>query len=230
MAGDRLGRILAALSARGDEWSAARLCEICPEIVGAQGAGIMLMSGDIPRGSLCTTNDISHLIEELQYVLGEGPCMDAYQLDQVVTEPDLAEPAMRRWFAFSPPALEAGVRAVFGFPLRVGAVRLGALNLYRDSPGPLTGDQHADALVLAGLAARWVLDAQAGAPPGAIAQELEIGADFHYVVHNAAGMVSVQLGVSVTEALIRLRAFAFSSDRLLADVARDVVSRRLRLG
>ena len=61
-------------------------------------------------------------------------------------------------------------------------------------------------------------------------RELEIGADFHYVVHNAAGMVSVQEGISVTEALIRLRAFAFSSDRLLADVAQDVVARRLRLG
>jgi hypothetical protein len=119
---------------------------------------------------------------------------------------------------------------VFGFPLRVGTVRLGALNLYRDCPGLLSGDQHADALVVADVAARWVLEAQAGAPLDAVAEELEIGADFHFAVHNAAGMVSVQEGISVTEALIRLRAFAFSSDRLLADVAEDVVARRLRLG
>ena len=193
------------------------------------GAGVMLMSGDIPRGSLCTTDEVSHLIEELQYTLGEGPCVDAYQQDRVVAEPDLADPATRRWPAFTPPALQAGVRAVFGFPLRVGTVRLGALNLYRDRPGPLTGDQHADALVLADVAARWVLETQAGAPPNAVADELEIGADFHFVVHNAAGMVSVQMGISVTEALIRLRAFAFSSDRLLNDVAQDVIARRLRL-
>ena len=121
------------------------------------------------------------------------------------------------------------MRAVFGFPLRVGTVRLGALNLYRDRPGPLSDDQHADALVMADVAARWVLEAQAGAPPGALADELEVGADFHFVVHNAAGMVSVQRGLSVTEALIRLRAYAFSHDRLLGDVARDVVDRRLRL-
>jgi len=230
MAGDGLRRILASLSADGAGWSAARLCEVCPEIVGATGAGVMLMSGDIPRGSLCTTNEVSHLIEDLQYELGEGPCVDAYHQDQVVTEPDLADPATRRWFAFSPPAIEAGVRAVFGFPLRVGTVRLGALNLYRDSPGPLTSEQHADALVVADAAARWVLEQQAGAPPDAIAHGLEIGADFHYIVHNAAGMVSVQLDISVTEALIRLRAFAFSSDRVLADVARDVVNHRLQLG
>ncbi len=210
-------------------WSSARLCGGCVEITGVDGAGIMLMSGDIPRGSLCTTNEVSHLIEELQYTLGEGPCVDAYQQGRVVAEPNLAEPATPRWVAFTPPALDAGVRAVFGFPMRAGAVRLGALNLYRDWSGPLTDDQHADALVLADLAARWVLEAQAGAPLDAVAQELEIGANFHFLVHNAAGILSVQRDISVTEALIRLRAYAFSNDRLLTDVADDIVGHRLRL-
>jgi AmiR/NasT family two-component response regulator len=114
--------------------------------------------------------------------------------------------------------------------MRSGMVRLGALNLYRDWPGPLTGAQHADALVLAEVAARWVLEAQAGAPTDTVAQELETGADFHFAVHNAAGIVSVQQDISITEALIRLRAYAFSRDRPLADVAADVVTRRLRLG
>ena len=90
--------------------------------------------------------------------------------------------------------------------------------------------EHADALVADDVAARWVLDAQAGAPSGAVAKELESGADFHFAVHNAAGMVSVQEGISVAEALIRLRAFAFGNDRLLADVANEVVARRLRMG
>ena len=230
MPGGRLDRILAELSAGGKAWSSARLCGVCPGIAGVTGAGVMLMSGDIPRGSLCTSDGVSQLIEELQYTLGEGPCVDACRQDTVVAEPDLADPATGRWPVFTPLALQAGVRAVFGFPLRVGTVRLGALNLYRDCPGPLSSDQHADALVVADVAARWVLEAQAGAPPDTVAEELEAGADFHFVVHNAAGMVSVQEQVSVTEALIRLRAFAFSSDRLLAEVAWDVVARRLRLG
>jgi hypothetical protein len=230
MAGDRLHRILAELSAGGgDVWSSARLCGGCVKITGADGAGVMLMSGEIPRGSLCTSNTVSHLIEELQYTLGEGPCVDAYQQDKVVTEPDLADPVTRRWPAFTPPVLQAGVRAIFGFPLRVGSVRLGALNLYREWSGPLSDDQNADALVMADVAARWVLEAQAGASPGAVATELEADADFHFAVHNAAGMVSVQAGISVTEALIRLRAFAFSHDCLLADVAQDVIDRKLRL-
>jgi AmiR/NasT family two-component response regulator len=79
------------------------------------------------------------------------------------------------------------------------------------------------------MAARWVLEAQAGAPSGAVPSQLEAGADFRFVVHNAAGMISVQQGISVTDALIRLRAYAFSHDRPLTDVAQDVVDRRIRL-
>lgn len=229
MPGDRLTRILDVLGKDAYGTSSARLCGVATELIGVAGAGVMLMSGEVPRGSLCTTNAVSNLIEELQYTLGEGPCVDAYRQDQVVLEPDLMNPSVPRWFAFTPPVLEAGVRAVFGFPLREGSVRLGALNLYQDVTGPLSDDQHADTLVLADVIARWVLDEQADAPPGTLAQSLDSGTDLHFVVHNAAGMVSVQLGISVTEALIRLRAYAFRENRLARDVAEDIVGRRLRL-
>ena len=192
------------------------------------GAGIMLMSGDVPRGSVCTTDDVSALIEQLQYDLGEGPCVDAYNGDRPVLEPDLVDPEHPRWLAFSGPAIEAGARAIFGFPLQVGAVRLGALNLYSTRPGRLTSEQHADALVAADIAAQAVLVLQANAPPGALAAELEVGADFQYVVHQAAGMVAAQLEVSVGQALIRLRAHAFGNSRPLTDVAQAVVARTLR--
>jgi hypothetical protein len=230
MAGDRLIRILADLSAGADgSQSSARLCEVITDVVGLTGSGVMLMSGDVPSGSLCATNEVSRRIEDLQYMLGEGPCVEAYERDRVVLEPDLADPLTPRWSAFAQAALEAGAQALFAFPLRVGTVRLGALNLYRDRPGPLSDDQHADALVMADVAAQWVLDREAGAPPGAMAEELEQGADFHFALHNAAGMLSVQLGASVTEALIRLRAYAFARGLPLGDVAEDVVARRLRM-
>jgi len=229
VAGDRRARILALLAGdTASELETKRLCEVCAEVTGMSGAGIMLMAGDIPRGSVCTTNQVSALIEDLQYELGEGPCVDAYHHDRPVLEPDLAQSATARWLGFTGPAVEAGVRAVFGFPLQVGAVRLGALNLYRDRPGPLTYDQHADALVLADVAAQAVLVLQAGAPPGDLAAQLETDADFHYAVHQASGMVAAQLNITVGQALIRLRAYAFGNDRRLAEVARDVLARRLR--
>jgi hypothetical protein len=168
--GDRLLRILALLSSGGvTEPGPARLCEVCAAVTAMSGAGIMLMAGEEPAGSVCSTNEISALIEELQYTLGEGPCVDAYHVDRPVLEPDLAAPETPRWIAFTPPAVEAGARAVFGFPLQVGVVRLGALNLYRDRPGALSDEQYADALVLAGVAARAVLAMQAQAAPGGLA-------------------------------------------------------------
>jgi hypothetical protein len=228
-AGDRLLRIFGEFAARGGTDSSARLCEVSADVTAMTGAGIMLMSGDTQQGSVCSSNDVSALIEELQYTLGEGPCVDAYRHDRPVLEPDLVNPVAARWLAFTPSAVTAGARAVFGFPIQVGTIRLGALNLYRDQPGDLSDDQHADALVMAAAAARAVLAAQAKAPPAELAAELEAGGNFRFVVHQASGMVSVQLGISVGEAFVRLRAYAFANDRLLSDVAEDVVAHRLRL-
>lgn len=224
----RRSELLARLVDDGQELEMLRLCGLCAEVTGVTGAGIMLMSGDIHRGSVCTTDAVSALIEQLQYELGEGPCIDAYATNRPVTEPDLARPATARWLAFTGPAVDAGVRAVFGFPLQIGAVHLGSLNLYRDRAGPLTADQHADAVLLAGIVAQALLLLQSDAPGGRVASELEQGADFQYVVHQAAGMVAAQLDVTVGQALIRLRAHAFGNERSLLDVARDVVDRRLR--
>ena len=222
-------RLLNHLAGRGAfGFETNRLCEVCAEVTGMTGAGIMLMSGDIPQGTVCTSDEVSALIEQLQYTLGEGPCVDAYNHDLPCVEPDLANPEKPRWMAFTEPALAAGAGAVFGFPLQVGAVRLGALNFYRDRPGPLTDEQHGDALVMADISAAAVLMMQANAPPGKLATELESGSNFRYVVHQASGMVAVQLEVTIAKALIRLRGYAFANDRPLTEVAEDVVARRLR--
>src|SRR5258708_34292372 len=120
MAGDRLRRIMAQLSAGDGRRSSARLCLVSAEIIRMSGAGIMLMSGDVPQGSVCTTDEVSDLIEDLQYTLGEGPCVDAYHRDSVVLEPDLADPDAPRWLAFTPPAVAGAVGALCACPRRPG--------------------------------------------------------------------------------------------------------------
>src|SRR5258707_8733847 len=102
MPGARLLRILTELEA--GTRSSVRLCEVSTRITGVTGAGIMLMSGDVPQGSVCSSDGVSALIEDLQYTLGEGPCVDAYRHDRVVAEPDLADPGTPRWLAFAPQA------------------------------------------------------------------------------------------------------------------------------
>lgn len=207
-----------------------RLCEVGAEVTGTSGAGITVSDEAGPQGSLCTTDAISMVIEDLQFTLGEGPGVDAHREGRTSIEPDLVDPAVSRWAAFAPAAVAAGARAVFAFPVGVGVVRLGALNLYRDLPGPLSDGQLADAFVMADVAARTILAMQADAPPASVAAALDAVADFHLVVHQAAGMVSVQLGVDVTEALVRLRAHAFASGEPINDVAASVVRRELRFG
>jgi hypothetical protein len=112
--------------------------------------------------------------------------------------------------------------------MQIGNVRLGVLDLYRKEVGPLTDEQHADALAMADIAARAIISMQAEAPVGELASELESGTGFSYVIHQASGMVAAQLDVSVAQALIRLRAYAFGNDQSLKGVAEDVVGRTLR--
>jgi len=229
VAGERRTRILSRLVGLGTpDFDMQWLCQVSAEVTCMSAAGIMLMSGDGSGGSSWASDSQCTFIEHLQLTLGQGPCIDAYQQDRPVLEPDLAEPSSPRWLGFTGPAVAAGVQAVFGFPLHMGAVRLGALALSSDWPGRLSGEQHADALVLAQIAAQTVLMLQARASPGELAAELAEGAAFHPMVHQASGMIAAQLAVGVGVALVRLRAYAFGHDRDLTEVANDVVTRELR--
>ena len=182
MSAPRRARILGLLvSGDHSPAGAKELCHVAVAATGLSGAGIMLLSDDRPGGSLGSTDEVSALMERLQFTLGEGPCVDAYRHDRAVMEPNLARPEVSRWPAFSGPAVAAGALAVFGFPIRVGAVRLGALNMYCDQPGPLSAEQHADLLVIADIVAEAILVLQADAEPGEIASLLKADGDFHNV-------------------------------------------------
>jgi hypothetical protein len=182
------------------------------------------------RGVVCATDEISAQIEDLQFTLGEGPCVEAAKTRAPVLVEDLTEqtgPGMRRWPAFTPGATLAGARAVFAFPLRIGTINVGVLNLYRAEPGALSPDQLTGALLAADAAALALLDLDTTSD-GAFADDGNVRANYQMQVHQATGMVSVQLGVSVGDAFLMLRARAFSDGSSVSQVARDVVERRLR--
>jgi hypothetical protein len=188
----------------------------------------MVMTEGLPS-PLGWSDAVAFRLEDLQQTLGEGPSVEAHESGRSVSEPDLANPRRRRWVAFSTAASDAGARALFSFPLRLGAVRLGALTLYRATSGDLSAQQHADAQAVAEVAVNAILTTQAGAPGDSLSPDLEALAGYSATLHQAAGMVSVQLDVGVGEAIVRLRGYAFSINRTLAQVAADIVARRLRL-
>jgi hypothetical protein len=211
------------------EGSGPRLVRACLDATDVTGAGIMLMAGGEHRGTVGASDAAIALVEDLQFTLGEGPCIDSYATGRPVLEPNLRDPDEVRWHEFSGPALAAGVEAIFGFPLVVGGVRLGALDLYVDHPWVLTAEQYADALTMAELVAVTILTMQSQADPGDLATGLESGMLLRSVVHQATGMIAVQLGIPVTHALARLRGHAFAEQRPINEVARAVVARELRL-
>jgi len=220
-------RLIAMIAALGGS-STRDLCRACAEVLGVSGAGISVI-GAAGSEPLCASDSTAARIEELQYTLGEGPCVEAHARRGPVAEPDLGGDARARWPGFRAGALAAGAAAVFAFPLRVGAVRIGSLTVYQDAPGPLTDDQHRDALAMAEVAVHELLVAQAGDATGGTADRLAALGAYRAEVHQASGMISVQLDVSVAEGLVRLRAHAFREGRPLADVAADVVAHRIRL-
>lgn len=133
---ERRARLLGLLVTVGGS-GGRRLCEVAAQVTSTSGAGIMLLAEGRPQASLCATDTVSAAIEEAQFALGEGPCIDAYRQGVPISEADLVATGPSRWVAFTTRAVDMGARAVFGFPMRVGSVPVGALNLYRDRPGAL---------------------------------------------------------------------------------------------
>lgn len=178
-----------------------------------------------PRETVYASDQLATDLEELTTTLGEGPGVDALA-DGPALAADLNDAAHQtRWPVFAPAAVDAGMRAAFAFPLQVGGIHLGVMDLYRVRPGPLNPGQLADALLLADTACALLLDT---ATTGANGYRPEDASLQHPEVHQATGMIIAQVGVSAAVALIRLRAYAYAHDQRLRDVAADVVARRLR--
>jgi hypothetical protein len=205
-----------------------RLCRAAVGALSASGAGVSVMAEDGGRGVAAASDPASERIEELQFVLGEGPCIDAFASRRPVLVPDLTDRAANRWPAYTPAAHDEGVRAVFAFPLQVGAARLGVLDVFRARAGPLSEDQLRQAFTFTDLAVRTLLDEQDHAVGGAAADGLDEAIEHSPELFQAQGMVMVQLGVSLAEALVRIRAHTYAENLRLNDVARDIVARRLR--
>jgi hypothetical protein len=198
-------------------------------VLAASGAGITLMAGDT-RSRLCASDERTATLEELQFTLGEGPSVDGCLSDRPVGVSDLGSAeAQSRWPAFSGPAAAAGITAVAAFALRVGGARLGVLSIYHERPDADESGGYADGLAVASVITQSILALQAGAPPNELAAGLAAAGANRAEVHQASGMLAVQLGVGIAEALVRLRSHAYSSGRPIGEIAADVVARRLHL-
>ncbi len=205
-----------ALLARGAGLNAS-LAGRAAGVLGATSLSASISSAAGGAETIWSGDTTSVALQDLEFTLGEGPSVDAAQRGVLVLAPEVGITPPLRWPVFAVAAHGLGVRALFSFPLRMGAIGLGVLEVYRDAPGPLGAVELIDGLVLADAVTALLLRLSPDA--GSV--------DLRAAVHQATGMIAVQLETGLAEALARLRAYAFGNGRPINEVAADVVAGRL---
>jgi GAF domain-containing protein len=227
---DRLVSLVHVSPSHSSTQLLTRICCVCASSTAGDGASVSILDNGMPL-LRAASDATAEAVESLQTALLQGPGLDACNSRLPSLEPHLSSAAgLSRWPGFSPLAVDAGVHAIFAFPLVTDGAAIGALGIYCLANGEFEDEDVDNALMLADLAALTI--ERSG--PAEYIEQVGLSAEepqpwaHSAVVHNASGMVSVQLSIGVEEALLRLRAFAFASNRSVADIADDVVARRLR--
>lgn len=228
MSTNRRARLQASLAHRDGAADTLRgVCELCVTELAVSGARVRVLGGVAAEGGgalVYATDPVSLRLEDLAATSGVAPCVDAFIQRHPVLVSDLAH-ERHRWPGFAEEALDAGVGALFAFPLQVGGVRLGVLELHRAEAGPLSSEELSDALLLSDQATDTIVDDLDGPRPMELPRVVDIQAE----VHQATGFVAVDRDVSLNEALLLIRGYAYAHRLPLADVARQIIERRLRL-
>lgn len=206
------------------------VCAVAMTATNVDAAAVTVLLDGGPGETVYSSGQLATAMEDMSLTLGEGPATEvAAEGPSLVADVTAAE-CQERWPVFAASAVRTGVRAHFALPLSLGGIVRGVLCLYRAQPGELNRDQLADGLVLADTITGLLLDAEQRPTPSLHDSRWSDGIGPQQpAVHQATGMLTVQLGVTAAVALVRLRAYAFSRGRRLGDVAADVVARRLRL-
>ena len=205
---------------------AESLCGLFVDLVPVSGASITVFGRPGGDSTICVSDGIAVELDQLQFDLGEGPRFQAARTGRAVVSEDLRSGVQPEWPVFGGAAARLGVGSVFSFPLLVGSAVLGVADLYRRTPGPLGIDATARARSIARRVAGPAAE-HAGRSAKSDEPESREAPALRREVHQATGMILIQLDVSADEAFALLRARAFTSGRTVEDVARDVVQRRL---
>ena len=204
--------------------SLERLCHAAASQLELSGSAVNLMSSDGPDGVVASSDARARELAELEFTVGEGPGIEAFMVRRPVLVPDLRRLSEDRWPGYTSAALDADLAAVFAFPLHIGAVGFGVLELYADEPGTLDPDQSATATTYAQIGTETLLDGEATTDDGRLVPSLATALDYRGEIAQAQGMVMVDLGIGISEALVRLRSHAFAHDEPLISVARKIIN------
>jgi hypothetical protein len=227
-------RLIAAVGDRRGLAAADRLCLACVVLFDVDAAAISAVHDGTNMGTLGVSGVSARKYDELQFTFGEGPCLDAVEQRGPVMATDLTDPDEVRWPAFRPAIVAQAIRSVYAAPVIVAGEYVGALDLFRMLPGKWPTDTSNGAVMAAQLATVPFMDLLTDDSVSGIADPAtdawtELAQFARAEVSQATGMLVAQLDVTPAQALVRLRAHAYSTGRSATDVARDIIERRLRL-
>jgi hypothetical protein len=176
------------------------------DVLPVSGASVSTLGSLLGTETISASDDLAARIDELQFDLSEGPCWDALAAMRPVLEPALPDRAHRNWPSFAPAASEYGIRSVFAFPLVVGALPIGAVDLYSIPSLTLTDEQCRQAVAMSDIVGRHVLRRAIR------------------VVHQATGVIIAQLGLTAEDARLVIHGHAFAASRPVKEIAREILS------
>jgi hypothetical protein len=201
-----------------------RVCRALVEVLGVRGAAAHVVSGEGVPGVVAAADPWSGDVAGISFDCGEGPSVDAHALARPVLASRLLEEGAGRWPGYVQMVRPSGLRACFALPLHVGAVRLGVLDVYADRPEPLEADSISMALTFADLAVERLLEPWGDGGSGRLDERLLEALERRSEIHQAQGMVTVDLGVDLATALVLMRAHAFSRGISLSELARRILA------
>lgn len=209
----------------------SNLCDPFLAIAPVTGASVSVLAGSGGQSTMCSSDATSALLDDLQFDLGEGPCWQALATRLPVLAPRVRTDENTAWPVFSQ-ALRSdprnsNVQAVYAFPLAVGSLDIGAVDLYSTKQGDLTSSQVTNVLELADLTAWQVLRRILTDETHGIGSEDTTEVGSRREVNQATGMVLAQMHSSAADAALLMRAHAFSTGRSVREVASDLVARRI---
>lgn len=204
------------------------LVERCQDVLGVDAGGVLIGTAKGGLGLAAATTEKMRRYEEAEMRHGEGPCIDAFRgVEQIVAE-DLNK-AKDRWPRAAPEALELGLQAVYAFPLRLRDDCIGALNLYREQPGPFGHDDMRLAQAFADVAAIGILQEREIADKDRTVRQLQHALDSRVAIEQAKGVLAARMGITPEEAFEVLRRHARSNRVKLQEVASGVVHDQLHV-
>jgi GAF domain len=200
---------------------------VCAKVLEVSGAGITIM-GKGRAGPVSMSNGTIAALEDAQFTTGDGPSSDAFRLRAPVYSPSFGADATKRWPSFVALARTSGVGSIFAIPLLARGVSLGVLALYQEREGDLNDQQRVDSTVVATVLTETLLGLENGSRYR-FDSLLEHAVRYRAETYQASGIVSIQLAIPVYEALVRIRAHAFSTGQDVVTVSAQIVARELRL-